>query len=260
MRGTGPKAMFPGLLVTLLLAGGGCGGTAPRTEPLPFLPTAERLRESPYPGVFYTLHILLVAHQEHGLVEELWQYLDEDAPQGASRELRRKNNLRVGLLTERFRPAAQAVMERLYTRRLSPIPTFCPAGKVQLFPCGRTREGVDLFLWASEDELLGRSFPRLSLEMEVAAVPAGEQVAELTITPTLVLGPGKRQGLAPLRTVLRCPVGGSVVIGAVDPRGRMLGQFFQNTVNSPDDREQLLIITVDAVRPEQAGTTSPFPP
>ena len=250
MSGTWQRRLLLGALGVLLLAGG-CGRLAPRTQPIPFLPTAERLRETTQPGVFYTLHVLLVAPEEHGLVEELWQYVDEDAPQGASRRLRRKNNLRVGLLKERFRAAAGAVVDRLYTRRLSPVPTFGPAGKVQSFPCGGLREGVSLFLWTSEEELLGRTFPKLSLAMEVAAVPVSERVAELIVTPTLVLGPGNRQRLAPLRTVIRSPVGSSVIIGAVDPREAMLGQFFQATANSPDDREQLLIITVDAVRPEE---------
>jgi hypothetical protein len=215
----------------------------------------QRPVESGQPGVLYTVYTLQLAHQEHGVVEDLWKYVDEHAPQGASAELRRRNNLRVGLLKDQFRPAAEATLERIHTGRLSPIPTFCPVGRVQFFACGATHQDVALFLWSAEDEVWGKSFTGLSLAMEVAATPVRENLAELVVTPALVAEPGERRRFPALQTVVRAPVGASLVVGAVDPGGEALGRLFQASVNSPDDREQLLILTVDGVHP-----AAPSPP
>ena len=224
---------------------GSCRRSAPRQERLPFSPTTERAQEEGPPGVLYTVHALRLAHEEHGLVEELWQYVNEDTHQGASPELRRRNNL-----DDRFRASAADVLERMHTRQLVPIPTFCPAGKVQFFTCGRRRKPVSLFLWTAEDQVLGRSFAQLSLAVDVAVIPVHEGLAELIVTPALVLESSNRQRVEVLKTVTRCPVGSSLVVGAVDPEQPGLGKFFQNTANNTDDREQLLIITLDAVRAE----------
>ena len=230
----------------------GCQRPQPRAEGLPFQPTADRVREGRQPGIFYTVYLLQLAHEEHGLVEELWQYVDEDAPQGASRQLRRRNNLRVGLLQDRFRTQAEAVLERMRTEQISPVPTFGPAGKLQFFACGGSRKSVSVFLWTAEDEVLARSFSHLSLAVEVEAAPAHEKLVELVVTPALLLETTRRQPIRALRTVVRCPAGGSLVVGAVDPRGEGLGKFFQTSENIPDDREQLLVITVDAVLPSRS--------
>ena len=223
--------------------------------PLPFVPVVERPAGTDQPGVLYTVYTLQSAHAEHGVVEDLWKYVDERAPQGASVELRRQNNLRVGLLKDQFRSAAEATLERIHTGRLSPLPTFCPVGKVQFFACGAPHQDVALFLWTREDEVWGRSFPQLSLALEVGATPLSENLAELVVTPALLTEPLQRQRFGALETVVRAPLGASLVVGAVDPRGvgtqeggEALGRLFQASVNSPDDREQLLIITVDAVR------------
>jgi hypothetical protein len=223
--------------------------------PLPFLPTVERPAETGLPGVLYTVYTLQLAHSEHGVVEDLWKYVDEHAPQGASVELRRQNNLRIGLLKDQFRAAAETTVARVRTGRLSPIPTFCPVGRVQFFACGATHQDVALFLWSAENEVWGRSFPQLSLAMEVAATPERENLTELVVTPTLVAEPSERRRFEALQTVVRAPVGASLVVGAVDPGGEALGRLFQASVNSPDDREQLLILTVDAVR-----LAAPSPP
>ena len=238
----------------------GCWPTQTRMAPTPFLPTVERAAEAGQPGVLYTLYVLQLAHPEHSVVEELWKYVDERAPQGASAELRRQNNLRVGLLKDQFRPAAEGVLERIHSRRLSPIPTLCPVGMVQFFACGQARQDVTLFLWNASDEVWGRSFAHVSLAMEVEATPVRENLAELVVTPALVTEPMERQPLRALETVVRAPVGASVVVGAVDPRGDALGRLFQASVNSPDDREQLLILTVDAVRPEGTRPTRALTP
>ena len=237
------------MTVSVLLLGS-CRRSAPRQERLPFSPTTERAQEEGPSGVLYTVHALQLAHEQHGLVEELWQYVNEDAPRGPSRELRRSNNLRIGLLDDRFRASAADVLERMHTRRLAPIPTFCPAGKVQFFTCGRRRKPVSLFLWTAEDQVLGRSFPQLSLAVDVAVIPVHKGLAELIVTPSLVLEAKKRQRVEVLKTVTRCPIGSSLVVGAVDPEQPGLGKFFQNTANNTDDREELLIITLDAVRVE----------
>jgi len=237
-------------VVFAVLLLGGCRRSAPPQRPLPFVATTERAQEEGPPGVLYTVHVLQLAHEEHGLVEELWQYVNEDAPRGASPELRRRNNLRIGLLDDRFRASAADVLERMHTRQLAPIPTFCPAGKVQFFTCGRRRKQVSLFLWTAEDQVLGRSFPQLSLAVDIAVVPVHKGLAELIVTPAIVVEPKDRQRIQVLKTVTRCPVGSSLVVGGVDPQQPGLGKFFQSTVNNTDDREQLLIITLDAVRPE----------
>jgi hypothetical protein len=220
----------------------------------------ERGEEVGQAGVLYTVYVLQLAHPEHSLVEELWTYVDERAPQGASAELRRQNNLRLGLLKQQFRPAAEGVLERLRSRQVSPIPTLCPVGVVQFFACGRARQDVTLFLWTAPDEVWARSFAQVSLTMEVEATPVRQNLAELVVTPALGLEPMHREPLEMLQTVVRAPVGASLVVGAVDPRGEALGKLFQATVNSPDDREQVLIITVDAVRPETAPGTRPATP
>ncbi len=244
------KRLFWAACSALLLWG--CQRPGPQTEGLPFQPTVDRVREGKQPGIFYTAYLLQLAHEEHGLVEELWQYLDEDAPQGASRQLRRENNLRIGLLQDRLRAEAEAVLQRMRTEQISAIPIFGPAGKVQFFTCGGPRKSVSLFLWTAEDEVLARSFAQLSLAVEVEAAPVHEKLVELVVTPALLLGLTGRQPIRALRTVVRCPVGGSLVVGAVDPRGEGLGKFFQTTANRPDDRELLLIITLDAVRPARS--------
>jgi hypothetical protein len=235
----------------------GCQPTSTPLGHLPLLPTVERPAETGQPGVLYTVYTLQLAHTEHGVVEDLWKYVDEHAPQGASVELRRWNNLRIGLIKDQFRAAAEATVARVHTGRLSPIPTFCPVGRVQFFACGAAHQDVALFLWSVENEVWeawGRSFVQLSLAMEVAATPVRENLAELVVTPTLVAEPGERHRFQPLQTVVRAPVGASLVVGPVDPGGEALGRLFQASVNGPDDREQLLIITVDAVR---LAATSP---
>jgi len=244
-----------GVVTAFLLAALTWGCQPTEVLPVPFLPTVERAAATTEPSVLYTVYVLQLAHAEHGVVEDLWTYVDERAPQGASAELRRQNNLRVGLLKDQFRAAAEATIGRIRSRRVSPIPTLCPVGRVQFFACGAVRRDVTLFLWTAADEVWGRSFAQLSLAMEVAATPVRENLAELVVTPALVTDPMERQSFGALETVVRAPVGASLVVGAVDPRGEALGRLFQASVNSPDDQEQLLIITVDAVRPE--GTRPP---
>lgn len=254
-RGLTGRALAVALAGVFLM---GCRRPPARGQLLPFLPTVERIREQVrQPGVFYTVYVLHLAPMEHGLVDELWQYLDEEVPEGASAELRRQNNLRVGLLKERRRAAAEGVLKRIHSHRLQDFPTFSPAGRTYYYDCGRPRQTAAVFYWTDEDSVTADGYVGVSLWLGVEAAPVSKGVATFIITPALGFGERDRQPIHPLATVVRCPVGCSVVVGAVDPQpgsGRAfldLGNFFQATVEAAEAREQVLILTVDAVVPDE---------
>ena len=243
-------------LVAALLVG--CRRPSPRRELLPFSPTAERVREETrQPGVFYTTYVLQLAPEEHGLVAELWQHVHEGAPEGVSLELRRQNNLRVGLLKEQSGAAAKAVLERMRTRRIQAVPTFSPPGKVYYYDCGRLPQPATVFYWPRGDAVTGRSYPTVALFLAVGAAPAGKGAAAFTIAPALSFEAGSPQPIRSLGTVVHCPLGCSVVVGAVDPQREerrgfsKLGDFFQAKADVAEEREQVLILTADAVVLEQ---------
>jgi len=228
-----------------------CGCSQPRVQ-LPYspllAPTQRRGNEMMQPGVFYTVYLLRVGQEEHGLIEELWQYLDEDSPEGPSPDLLHKNNLCVGVLQPRFLDAARGVLESMQTLAMSATPTFCAAGRVQFFASGLPRSNVTVFVWTAEDRVSGTTYDSAIHRLKVTAVPRGDQVAELVLTPTLETS-STREELRALATRVRCPVGGSVLVSAVDSQrsGRDLGSFFQHRQPLTQNSEVIIMLTVDRV-------------